>query len=54
MDLITFFREMPIVDEKSILIGATGVRGDAAENDHILARTGVEAISNGRPISFVS
>ena len=42
--LITFPGGVPIVDEEGILIGAIGVSGDTVENDHIVARAGVEVI----------
>lgn len=40
--LITFPGGLPIVDDEGILIGAIGVSGDTVENDHIVAKAGVD------------
>ena len=42
--LITFPGGLPIVSEEGILIGAMGVSGSTVENDHLVAKAGVEAI----------
>ncbi|UOA08741.1 heme-binding protein [Methylobacter sp. S3L5C] len=42
--LITFPGGVPIVDENGVLIGAVGVSGSSVENDHQVAKAGVEAI----------
>jgi uncharacterized protein GlcG (DUF336 family) len=42
--LITFPGGVPIVDEQGILIGAIGVSGSSVENDHQVAKTGVDVI----------
>ena len=42
--LITFPGGVPIVDENGILIGAVGVSGSSVENDHQVAKAGVEVI----------
>ena len=42
--LITFPGGLPIVNEEGILIGAMGVSGSTVENDHLVAKAGVEAI----------
>jgi len=42
--LITFPGGVPIVDENGVLIGAIGVSGSSIENDHQVAKAGVEVI----------
>ncbi|MEF3074422.1 heme-binding protein [Methylobacter sp. Wu1] len=42
--LITFPGGIPIVDEDGVLIGAIGVSGSTVENDHQVAKAGVEVI----------
>lgn len=42
--LITFPGGLPIVNHEGILIGAVGVSGSSVENDHAVAKAGVEAI----------
>ncbi len=42
--LITFPGGIPIVDEDGILIGAIGVSGSSVENDHQVAKAGVDVI----------
>ncbi len=42
--LITFPGGIPIVDEEGILIGAIGVSGSSVENDHRVAKAGVDVI----------
>ena len=42
--LITFPGGIPIVDKDGVLIGAIGVSGSSVENDHQVAKTGVEVI----------
>ncbi|MCL7423078.1 MAG: heme-binding protein [Methylobacter sp.] len=42
--LITFPGGIPIVDEEGNLIGALGVSGSTVENDHQVAKAGVEVI----------
>jgi uncharacterized protein GlcG (DUF336 family) len=42
--LITFPGGVPIVDEDGILIGAIGVSGSSVENDHQVAKAGVDVI----------
>lgn len=42
--LITFPGGIPIVDKEGILIGAIGVSGSSVENDHQVAKAGVEVI----------
>ena len=42
--LITFPGGLPIVTEEGILIGAIGVSGSSVENDHLVAKAGVEVI----------
>jgi uncharacterized protein GlcG (DUF336 family) len=42
--LITFPGGVPIVDENGVLIGAIGVSGSSVENDHQVAKAGVEVI----------
>lgn len=42
--LITFPGGVPIVDENGVLIGAVGVSGSSVENDHQVAKAGVEVI----------
>jgi len=42
--LITFPGGVPIVDENGILIGAVGVSGSSVENDHQVAKAGVDVI----------
>jgi uncharacterized protein GlcG (DUF336 family) len=42
--LITFPGGVPIVDEQGILIGAIGVSGSSVENDHQVAKAGVDVI----------
>ena len=41
--LITFPGGLPIVN-KDVLIGAIGVSGNSVENDHLVAKAGVEVI----------
>ena len=40
--LITFPGGLPIVDNEGMLVGAIGVSGDSVENDHIVAKAGVD------------
>ncbi|NOT86170.1 MAG: heme-binding protein [Methylococcaceae bacterium] len=42
--LITFPGGVPIVDEDGVLIGAVGVSGSSVENDHQVAKAGVDVI----------
>ena len=42
--LITFPGGIPIVDKDGVLIGAIGVSGSSVENDHQVAKAGVEVI----------
>ena len=42
--LITFPGGVPIVDENGVLIGAIGVSGSSVENDHQVAKAGVDVI----------
>jgi uncharacterized protein GlcG (DUF336 family) len=42
--LITFPGGVPIVDKDGVLIGAIGVSGSSVENDHQVAKTGVNVI----------
>lgn len=42
--LITFPGGIPIVDQDGVLIGALGVSGSSVENDHQVAKAGVDAI----------
>jgi uncharacterized protein GlcG (DUF336 family) len=42
--LITFPGGVPIVNENGVLIGAVGVSGSSVENDHQVAKAGVEVI----------
>lgn len=42
--LITFPGGIPIVDKDGILIGALGVSGSSVENDHQVAKAGVDVI----------
>ena len=42
--LITFPGGLPIVNKDGILIGAIGVSGSSVENDHTVAKAGVEAV----------
>ncbi len=42
--LITFPGGLPIVNEDGVLTGAIGVSGSTVEDDHLVAKTGVEAI----------
>jgi len=42
--LITFPGGLPIVNKEGILIGAIGVSGSSVENDHIVAKAGVEVV----------
>ena len=42
--LITFPGGVPIVDKDGILIGAVGVSGISVENDHQVAKAGVDVI----------
>lgn len=42
--LITFPGGLPIVNKEGVLIGAMGVSGSTVENDHIVAKAGVETI----------
>lgn len=42
--LITFPGGLPIVNKDGILIGAIGVSGSSVDNDHIVAKAGVEVV----------
>lgn len=42
--LITFPGGIPIVDDDGVLIGAIGVSGSTVENDHRVAKAGVDVI----------
>lgn len=42
--LITFPGGLPIVNREGVLIGAIGVSGSSVENDHLVAKAGVEVI----------
>lgn len=42
--LITFPGGLPIVDKEGVMIGAIGVSGSSVENDHIVAKAGVDVI----------
>jgi len=42
--LITFPGGIPIVDSDGILIGAIGVSGSSVENDHQVAKAGVDVV----------
>lgn len=42
--LITFPGGVPIVDKDGVLIGAVGVSGSSVENDHQVAKAGVDVI----------
>ena len=42
--LITFPGGVPIVDQDGVLIGAIGVSGSSVENDHQVAKAGVNVI----------
>lgn len=42
--LITFPGGVPIVDKDGVLIGALGVSGSSVENDHQVAKAGVDVI----------
>lgn len=42
--LITFPGGLPIVNNDGILIGAIGVSGSSVENDHLVAKAGVDTI----------
>jgi len=42
--LITFPGGLPIVNKDGILIGAIGVSGSSVENDHTVAKAGVEVV----------
>jgi uncharacterized protein GlcG (DUF336 family) len=42
--LITFPGGLPIVNEEGILIGGIGVSGSSVENDHVVAKAGVDAV----------
>jgi uncharacterized protein GlcG (DUF336 family) len=42
--LITFPGGLPIVDEDGVMVGAIGVSGSSVENDHAVAKAGVEAL----------
>ncbi|PTL35235.1 glycolate utilization protein [Candidatus Methylomirabilis limnetica] len=42
--LITFPGGLPIVNTEGILIGAIGVSGSSVENDHLVAKAGVEIV----------
>ncbi|MGI8738351.1 MAG: GlcG/HbpS family heme-binding protein [Gammaproteobacteria bacterium] len=42
--LITFPGGLPIVDKDSILVGGIGVSGSSVENDHIVAKAGVDKL----------
>jgi uncharacterized protein GlcG (DUF336 family) len=43
--LISFPGGMPIKNSEGNIIGAIGVSGSSVENDHIVAKAGVEALS---------
>ena len=42
--LITFPGGLPIVNKEGVLIGAIGPSGSSVENDHLVAKAGVEVI----------
>lgn len=42
--LTTFPGGLPIVNKEGVLIGAIGVSGSSVENDHLVAKAGVEVI----------
>jgi uncharacterized protein GlcG (DUF336 family) len=42
--LITFPGGLPIVNQEGILIGGLGVSGSSVENDHIVAKAGVDGV----------
>jgi len=42
--LITFPGGLPIVNHEGVLIGGIGVSGSSVENDHLVAKAGVEVI----------
>lgn len=42
--LITFPGGLPIVNEEGILIGGIGVSGSSVENDHLVAKAGVDVV----------
>lgn len=42
--LITFPGGLPVVNREGILIGGIGVSGSSVENDHIVAKAGVEVV----------
>lgn len=42
--LITFPGGLPIVNKEGVLIGGLGVSGSSVENDHLVAKAGVEVI----------
>lgn len=42
--LITFPGGLPIVDKDGVMIGAIGVSGSSVENDHIVAKAGVDVL----------
>jgi uncharacterized protein GlcG (DUF336 family) len=42
--LITFPGGVPVVNQDGVLIGGIGVSGSSVENDHLVARAGVEVI----------
>jgi len=42
--LITFPGGLPIVNQEGILIGGIGVSGSSVENDHIVAKAGVDSV----------
>ena len=42
--LITFPGGIPIVDKDGVLIGAIGVSGSSVENDHQVAKAGVDVV----------
>ena len=42
--LITFPGGLPIVNKEGVLIGGIGVSGSSVENDHLVAKAGVEVI----------
>lgn len=42
--LITFPGGLPIVDKDGVMIGAIGVSGSSVENDHTVAKAGVDVV----------
>lgn len=42
--LITFPGGLPIVDREGVMVGAIGVSGSSVENDHIVAKAGVDVL----------